>query len=247
LDKLSFYGGKAVFFLALLFCSSWMRAEDIVPIVFIAPLNDSMPLARFENEVLAGGIIKDLGDAIAARMGLPVRYISLPSARISTGLNKGLADSLCYVLPEWMTGEFYWSKPVIEDAEMIVTRADAPVLHGFADLAGTRIGTVIAYHYPEVQAALGPDFLRDDAQSMELNIRKIVAGRLKYAIVEKLPFDYARRRDAMPSVRVDLVYAPFTARCAFSRHSTIPFAAFDKAVDDMIADGTVARIIAAYK
>jgi ABC-type amino acid transport substrate-binding protein len=206
-----------------------------------------MPLARFENEVLAGGIIKDLGDAIAARMGLPVRYVSLPSARVSAGLNKGLADSLCYVLPEWMTGEFYWSKPVIEDAEMIVTRADVPVLKDFADLVGARVGTVIAYHYPEVQAALGAAFLRDDAQNMELNIRKIVAGRLKYAIVEKLPFDYAARRTPMPSVRVDLVYAPFTARCAFSRQSTIPFAAFDKAVDELIANGTVARIMAAYK
>ncbi len=247
MDRFLSRGAKALFFLALLCSSSWTRAEDATPIVFIAPLNDSMPLARFENEVLAGGIIKDLGDAIAFRMGLPVRYLSLPSARVSIGLNKGLADSLCYVLPQWMTGDFYWSKPVIEDAEMIVTRADVPVLHGLADLAGARVGTVIAYHYPEVLAALGPDFLRDDAQSMELNIRKIVAGRMKYAIVEKLPFDYALRRDPMPSVRVDLIYAPFTARCAFSRHSTIPFAAFDKAVDALIADGTVARIMAAYK
>lgn len=240
-------GIKAVFSLALFAFSSWTRAEDAAPIVFVAPLNDSMPLARFENEILVGGIIKDLGDAIAARMGLPVRYVSLPSGRVSIGLSTGMADSLCYALPQWLTGEFYWSKPVIEDAEMIVTRADVPVLQDFGDLAGTRVGTVIAYHYPEVQAALGAAFLRDDAQNMELNIRKIVAGRLKYAIVEKLPFDYAARRAPMPSVRVDLVYAPVTARCALSQKSAIPFAAFDKAVDELIANGTVSRIMAAYR
>jgi ABC-type amino acid transport substrate-binding protein len=232
---------------------SWLAMPSVASaagpaaIVFVAPTNDSMPLARFENGALEAGIIKDLGDAIAARAGMGVRYLSLPSARVSFGLNSGQADALCYALPEWLNGEFDWSAPVIDDAEIIVTRADVPTVRTLDDLADERVGTVIAYHYREVLSKLGPHFLRDDSRSMELNIRKIVAGRMKYAIVEKLPFDYALRQNPTNLVRVDLVYSPFAARCAFSRHSKIPFAVFDNAVNDLIADGTVARILAAYR
>jgi len=216
-------------------------------IVFVAPTNDSMPLARFKGDEIEGGIIKDLGDAIAARMGLSPRYVSLPSARVSEGMNKGRADCLCYALPEWLTGSFYWSDPVIEDAEEIASRTDAPPITALEDLIDEPLGTVIAYHYQEVEAALGSHFRREDAKSMELNIRKIAAGRMRYAIVEKLPFDYALRRNPTDQIRVALVYAPFAARCAMSSHSAIPFAAFDAAVKSLIADGTVAQIIAAYR
>jgi len=216
-------------------------------IVFVAPVNDSMPLARFTDDVLEGGIIKDLGDAIAERMGLAARYVSTPSARVSEALNSGRADCLCYALPEWLIGTFYWSDPVIEDAEEIASRFDAPPIKTLADLADEPVGTVIAYHYREVEAALGSHFRREEAKTMELNIRKIVAGRMRYAIVEKLPFDYALRHNPTGQVRVALVYAPVAARCALSRGSAIEFSRFDAAVKSLIADGTVARIMATYK
>lgn len=216
-------------------------------IVFIAPINESMPLAHFENERLVEGIYKDLGEAIAARMGLEARFLTLPGARVSEGLTTGRADALCYARPEWLNGSFDWSAPVIEDAEMIVTGADAPPIRQITDLADQPIGTVIAYHYRELQNQLDEHFRRDDAQSMEMNMQRVSAGRIRYAVIEKLLYDYATRQVPNPKTRVNLVYSTFNAMCAFSHRSAIPFPAFDAAVNALIADGTVARILNRYR
>jgi ABC-type amino acid transport substrate-binding protein len=235
--------------LALLLLSTFAPLAGAEPsaIVFVAPVNESMPLARFENEQLVGGIYRELGDAIAARLGLEARYLPLPGARVSEGLNSGRADVLCYARPEWMQGSFAWSAPLIDDAEMVIARADAPAIHQIADLADQPVGTVIAYHYRELQAALGEHFRRDDAQTMEMNLRRVAAGRLHYAVIEKLLFDYAMRREPNPLLRVDLVYSPIKAMCALSRQSAIAFSDFDRAVNSLIADGTAARIMESYR
>lgn len=236
---------KVFFLLTLIFAVS-AQAEP-ASITFIAPANESMPLAHIENGTLTGGIIKDLGDAIAARMGLQARYHTLPGARVGQGLSLGLADSLCYALPHWLDGDFLWSQPIIDDAEMIVARADTPRINHMTDLADQKTGTVIAYHYPAVSEPLHNHFRRDDSETMELNIKKILAGRLKYAIVEKLPFEYALRQSPSSLLRTDLVFSRFKAMCAFSRRSPLAFSDFNAAIDGLLADGTIEQILSAYR
>ena len=239
------WGGR----IALLILGGFLSHAHAEPaaIIFEAPVNESMPLARFENEQLISGIYKDLGEAIAARMGLAAQYLYVPGARVSEGLNLGHADVLCYARPEWLQGSFEWSAPVIDDAEVIVASAEAPPVHHIADLADQPVGTVIAYHYRELQTELGDHFRRDDAPTMEMNMRRVAAGRIHYAVIEKLLFDYAIHREPNPQLRVDLIYSPIKAMCAFSRQSKIPFAAFEAAVNSLIADGTVARIMESYR
>jgi len=226
--------------------ASFARAESS-SIVFMVPANESMPLAGYDNGHLATGLYKDLGEAIAGRMGLRADYVMVPAARLGEGMAAGRADTLCYVQPAWVEGDFDWSVPLLDDAELVIAEADAPAVRRIADLADQHVGTVIRYHYPELQSQLGPHFLREDSQDMGTSIRRVAAGRLKYAVVEKLLYDYLMRGAPNARVRVDLTYAPVTRMCAFSRRSKVSFPRFDAAIKALIADGTMARILDSYR
>ena len=52
-------------------------------LLMIAPLNQTMPLASFDAGKLDGGIIKDLGDAIARRAGRRASYLSVANENLA--------------------------------------------------------------------------------------------------------------------------------------------------------------------
>lgn len=228
----------------LLCCAASAAEPDIV---FLAPTNHTMPMAHFRDGALDDGILHDLGLAIAARMGLHARFVSAPSKRVALMLQEGAADGVCYVRPQWIDGEFRWSMPVIPDAGVLVARSDAPAVGTLADLARRPVGTVAGYRYARFSTALGADFVRDDAPSTENNIQKLLRGRTQYAIMEKSTLLYLRRQHAGVPLRTDLEFDTFKAQCAFSLRARIPFAAANRAIESLLRDGSVERLLGRYR
>lgn len=216
-------------------------------IVFIAPTNNTMPLVRLSNGRLTAGILKDLGEAIAQRLALKVRFDPIPSKRVWTVLREGAADGVCYVMPAWAEGDFNWSRPLIPDGAVIAAHANAPVVRGLTELAGVPIGTVLGYHYPFVEATLGKSFVRDDGPTMEHNLIKLSVGRREYAIAELISVQYKMRNNRSLPLRIDVVYENIKTHCAFSKRSAVPFADVDRAINALVADGTMDRILAPYR
>jgi polar amino acid transport system substrate-binding protein len=216
-------------------------------IVFVAATNHAMPLSQFQNGILTGGVLKDLGDAIAARLGRSARFINVPPKRVSLVLADGSADSVCYVRPAWLEGSFKWSKPFIPAGGVLVARNDAPVVKTIAELANIPVGTVAGYSYQNMDAALGKSFVREDAPFMESNMQKLELGRMQYAIMEKLTFNYLARSKPRPKVRIDIEFESFKAQCAFSEKSQVPFVEVERAINSMIEDRSFDRLMARYR
>ncbi len=222
-------------------------AAESPTITFIAPTNLGMPLAQFTNDQLTGGIVKELGDAIARRLGREAVYRNIPPKRVSKTLTVGDADSVCYILPDWVKGDFDWSPPLIPDGDLVVSRADAPKITKLSDLIGQRVGTVLGYPYPSVNASIGGRFERDDAQSAELNLKKLSLGRTDHALVEKSSFDYEKRLRPDSTLRIDLVVDSYQAKCAFSKRSQVPFQLVQPAIQSLMDDGTIERVLSHYR
>jgi polar amino acid transport system substrate-binding protein len=216
-------------------------------IVFLAPTSSAMPIAHFSDGRLDGGIIKDLGDAIALRLGRQARYVSLPGKRVEFALGAGQADGVCNVLPGWISGDFAWSRPLIPNAGVVISHRDAPVIRSLDDLAGKRVGTVLGYKYPALEPVLGKTFLREDASTMQHVFLKMEAGRNKYAIGERLELEYEMRVNNVMALREDLVFETYKTSCAFARTSKIPFADIEQAIAALAAAGAVDAIITRYR
>lgn len=222
----------------------WAAQSEIS---FLAPTNHVMPLAEVDDQTLRSGILKDLGDAIAARLGMQAKFIPMPSKRIGEALRAGTADGVCYVLPGWIDGEFNWSNPVIPNQGVVIARAGTPEVQSIAALADKPIGTVMGYRYPEFEHALAQHFVREDAPTMALNLRKLEHGRMDYAITEHTTLVYSQRLATNPRLAQVLQFASFKAQCAFAKRSKVPFADVGRAIDALVADGTVDNILARYR
>ncbi|HEX8612456.1 MAG TPA: transporter substrate-binding domain-containing protein [Telluria sp.] len=216
-------------------------------LVMIAPLNQTMPLAQFRNDKLSGGILKDLGDAIARRLGRGIAYVSVASEQVSEALTAGKADGICYVRPFWIDGHYDWSRPLIADAEVVASAQDAPPVRSLADLRDRPVGTVAGYRYPRVEQVLGLRFQRSESATMEDNLRKLMAGSVRHTVIGQSTMAYQMRINKALKLRQDLVYASFKAQCAFSKKAKVPFEELDQAINSLIADGSVDAILARYR
>ncbi len=219
------------------------RAE----LVLVAPSNHPMPMAEFAGGQLRAGILKDVGDLLAARLGRNVRFVVVPGRRVSLTLAQGKADGVCMVKPGWIEGDFHWSRAFIPTGGTVLARTDAPFVSRLTDLRGKPVGTVAGYRYTMMEAALGRDFVRDDAPSSEHNLLKLLAGRTQYAVMELSSAAYQVKHDATRTLRQDLTYEHGLAHCAFSKASSIPFADIRQAIDTMIAGRSVDRIMDRYR
>lgn len=216
-------------------------------LLMIAPLNQTMPLAQFESEKLTGGILKDLGDAIAQRLGRRAAYLSVAGDQVGAALSKGKADGICYVRPFWIDGNFDWTRPVIPDAELVASIPSAPVIRSLHDLRDRPIGTVASYRYPRVEQVVGLRFRRSDSPTMEENLRRMVDGTVRHTIIGQATMNYQLKVNKALKLRPDLVFASFSAQCAFGKRGNVAFSDVNNAVNTLIDDGTVGAILARYR
>lgn len=216
-------------------------------LLMIAPLNQTMPLARFDNDKLSGGIIKDLSEAIAQRAGLNATFISVAGDQVGATLAHGKADGICYVRPFWIDGNFHWSRPLIPDAELVASAPGAPVIRSLLDLRDRPLGTVKGYRYPRVEQVLGLRLRRQDSPTMEENLRKMTQATFAHTVVNQSTLAWQMKIDKTLKLRPDLVIASFSAQCAFSKHARANFGELDKAINGLIDDGSVDAILARYR
>lgn len=213
----------------------------------LAPRNQAMPLAQFEAGKIRGGIIKDLGDAIAQRLGRRAVFVAVDGDAVSAALVAGQADGICYVRPFWIDGDFHWSAPLIPDSELVVAHRDAPALRSLIDLRDRPVATVAGYRYPRLEQVLGLRFVRVDSPTMEQNLRALEEGRARYAVLSQSTLAWQQKVNPALRLRADLVFASFTAQCAFSRRSRVTAADVDRALATLVKDGSVNRILARYR
>lgn len=216
-------------------------------LVMLAPIDQSMPLVRFQSGAISGGIVKDVGDALAQRLNRRVVYLNADTPDVTPFLSGGRADGMCYVMPFWIDGDYNWTPPFLPDAEMIAARHDAPHLRSLKDLKDKPVGTVVGYRYPRVHQVLGDRFRRVDAANMDRNIEQMVAGKVPYTIISEATLAYQQRIHPGLKVRAELVFSAYKAQCAFSKQSEVPFEEVSKAIDALIKDGSIAQILARYR
>jgi polar amino acid transport system substrate-binding protein len=151
-------------------------------------------------------------------------------------------------VPEWLPGKFEWSQPFLPQVEVVISDRSVERPRALADLGGKAIGTVFGYSYPELERALGQGFSHDDGPSTELNLRKLSAGRLQHMVTMKSWIEYRQKQGgAVPALHPPLAVTTYNTRCALAPNGKVSLAEVERAVAQIIRDGTVAAIAARYK
>jgi polar amino acid transport system substrate-binding protein len=223
-------------------------AQAAQPVMtFLAPANHMMPFASFQGGEMTGGLIKDIGEVLAHRMGYTARFVTVPGKRVALALTHGEADGVCFVATGWIDGKFNWTRPSIPGSGVVVAHTGAPVVTTLEALADERVGTVLGYRYPELEEMLHNNLHRDDAPSVQHSIAKLVAGRSRYAIIDGMTIAYYLKTNPTTPLRVDMVFLKYKASCAFSLMSPVKFADVERVMGKMEDDGTIESILAKYR
>lgn len=234
--------------LGLLACALVGAAPPPRPLVLLVETSALMPQARIEGNQVVEGLHLDLGRALGRRLGRDVVTKPVPRKRLAEALQRGEGDLLCDYQSDWLPGSFAWSRPFIPDQALLVTAASAPAPASLAALAGQPVGTVLGYVYPEMSDALRDGFRRDDAPDAVVNLRKLERGRVQHALTGRRVLDYQRRTGQFTlALHPPLVVSEVLAQCALSPASPVSLAALNKAIQGLVGDGELNRLLAKYR
>lgn len=230
---------------ALLLLALALPVQAGEPLRFIAATNHTEPLSTWSQGQLRGGLVKELSDLLAAQLGRPALYLSRPSKRAPEALRAGEADLFCYTRREWIGDDFHFTEGLVPNAGVVAGAAGMAALQRLEDLKGERVGTVLGYRYGEV--AVRGRFLREDAPDMGANLRKLAAGRVRYAISDAISLRGAQRAKPEAGLHLALALAPYETHCALSRRSRLTPAQLDAAVRALKRNGTLQALVERYR
>ncbi|NVD71583.1 transporter substrate-binding domain-containing protein [Duganella sp. BJB1802] len=208
----------------------------------------NMPMARVEDGRLVDGVHKDIGEILARHMGRRARFVMLPRKRLERALQNGEADLLCAYMPEWLGGDYLWSRVVFTTEEVLVTDASVPPVRALGELRGRPVGTILGYFHPEMEALLGKDFVRDNAPNMESNMAKLGHGRVHHILITRVVLDYYQRLRQPPLlIHPPLPVMSFATRCAVSRKGHVALREIDQAIGRAARDGSLAAMLTRFR
>jgi ABC-type amino acid transport substrate-binding protein len=224
------------------------QAEPAPALVMLVETSALMPQARIDGDRVVEGLHVDIGQALARRLGRQLEARPVPRKRLAVALEQGEGDLLCDYQSEWLPGPFAWSRPFIPDQALLISAASAPPLPGLAALAGQPVGTVRGYVYPEMAEVLRGGFVRDDAPDAVANLRKLELGRIRHALTGRRVLEYRQRIGSFRlALQPPLVVSEVLAQCALSPRSTLPLAALNAAIQGLVAEGELGRLLARYR
>lgn len=223
-------------------------AQALRPLVMLVETSALMPHARIEGTTVVEGLHLDIGQALARRLGRELVARPTPRKRLAEALQRGEGDLLCDYQSDWLPGAFAWSKPFLPDQALLISAAAVPAPASLAALAGQPVGTVRGYVYPEMTDALRSSFMRDDAPDAVANLQKLALGRVQHALTGRRVLEYQQRTGhfRLP-LHPPLVVSEVLAQCALSPSSPVGLAALNQAIQGLVAEGELNRLLGRYR
>ncbi len=213
---------------------------------------NAVPFAIFNSGGhLSGGMAKDILDLVAQELRSPVQYLDIPRARLESWLVAGDAEVSCFLNPDWVSQpqRFDWTDTLFFSRQLIIRRSDTTPIGRLADLYYKRVGTTFGFIYPELQQAFTERLIvRDDAHSLESNLKRLAQRRLDAVMAVDLSYFYLMQRQQFDT---EFVADPIWSEapgvfCAVSQQSPRRQAIL-RAFSRLKAQGVIEQLLQKYK
>ena len=232
---------------ALLGATTAVPAADPAALRIVAPTNQSMPLLRMAGTQPAEGLLKDVGEALAERLGLSPVFIPLPSKRAGPAVASAAADLLCYVKPGWLEDKVLWTHLFLPGTGIVAAHPAASPVATLQELQDEPLGTVLGYRYPVLDQAFMRAIRREDVPDATTNLRRLALGRIRYAITDRAALDYFLRDNPASGLREAIEVERYQLGCALSPDKAALLAPLNRAIDRLQADGTLEALFNRYR
>lgn len=239
---------RRLLWLAGLLLGTAAQAADSPPALrIVAPTSQSMPLLRMAGVLPAEGLLKDVGEALAERLGMSPVFIPLPSKRAGPAVASGAADLLCYVKPGWLEDRVLWTHAFLTGTGIIAAHPGAPPVAALHGLRNEPLGTVLGYRYPVLDQAFMRSIRREDVPDATTNLRRLALGRIRYAVTDRAALDHFMKDNPASGLREVIEVERYQLGCALSPERAVLLAPLNRAIARMQADGALEALLDRYR
>lgn len=210
-------------------------------------------LASDPQKGLAGGLYKELGEALAKELGATPQFIIVSRKRVEQNIESNKVDIHCNANPLWYgnASRLGWTQELYPQVErLIALKSDTPVRR-IDELSGKRIGTTRGFHYPAVETLwANSQATRVDEARIELLMKSLQKKLIDVAIHSELEFAYWARSYPFEASKVEMlpvVISTMPTMCAVAPASQYSVAQLNQAIARLHKNGRLKTILSAYQ
>lgn len=237
-----------------LFSSAHSHGEKSPRLIFSYWTDARPPFVFIEDGKLTGGILKEIGDELAANVGLSPHYIETPVKRIEQQLQIGAIHADCITNPIWKDtpDRYHWSPVLFKGADrFLVKKGKEFEINTFADLKGRRVGTYNGYVYhPDIMAMFQKgEAFSEQVAGIELGVRLVNLGRLDTLIDFGTLLEYQIKSLGLKdSLTLANQHADdFDLQCAFSKKLPVRAELLEQHLNQLIQAGFIKEVTSKYR
>lgn len=190
------------------------------------------------------GFDVEIGRAIAAKLGVKPEFTTTEWSGILAGLQAGKYDVIVnqVAATDKRRETFDFSEPyVISYPQLIVRASETRTLETPADLKGKKIGVGQGSNYADLAKGIEGADVRTYPGAPEY-LQDLATGRIDAAINDSLLIPYLREKTKLPVKAGAPIGKPESNAIPFRKGNPKFKQALDKALDELKADGSYAKI-----
>jgi polar amino acid transport system substrate-binding protein len=214
---------------------------------------DVAPFAIVDGEKLVGGIIKDLGIALARELGMQPVFLDIPRKRMPDFIANGDVHIRIGFNPMWVNNpeRFNWSQVLFDDKDLIViNKQSEDKVTKLDDLKGGVVGTILGHVYPDLEGYFSNRTLRrDNALSLTSNLDRLSMKRIEAVVTSKRSYDFYLLEHGQKAEFEILDPFPQTNEmfAMFSKQLPISFERIEQACGRLKTKGKIDEILRKYQ
>ncbi|WP_410499411.1 substrate-binding periplasmic protein [Chitinibacter sp. S2-10] len=166
------------------------------PLLIIANEGRQAPAIISNHGNLTGGMLLELGQALAQEAKQSVKYQLFPRKRLERMAGQGRFDYVCLLNPAWLpaTMPLRWGPAMLDESNVLLFRSGTHSPASIQEIYGETLSTVLGYRYSSLETLFQQGQLkRSDALTEEQLMRKVQAGREHYGIINRFSLRWFNR------------------------------------------------------
>ncbi|MFD2611086.1 amino acid ABC transporter substrate-binding protein [Paenibacillus gansuensis] len=197
-----------------------------------------------KNEIVGFDI--DYAKAAAEKMGVEAEFLPIDWSAKESELNSGRIDLIWngYTITEERKGKVLFTKPYLENSQVIVTKKDSPI-RSMSDLTGKTIGL---QSLSSAADAVNGSPLKDQVKQITeykdnvLALSDLRIGRIEAVVIDEIVIKYYMSKEKDAFSLLDESVAPEEYGIGVKKGNEELLNKLQKALDELNADGTAAKI-----
>ncbi|MBH9553170.1 substrate-binding periplasmic protein [Inhella gelatinilytica] len=211
----------------------------------------TMPWGQIVGGEVVAGINRDIGLAVAERLGRKLEFVFLTERRAHEANLERPYDLGCGMDPSWFPDahRFQWSPPLFEVSDRLVGHRSQRPITQLADVPkGAVVGTVRAYRYPTLQVRFANGSLRrEDARDQAGALQKLSRRRTDWAVVSQQALDWYRQQHPEHELAAwSVIVQRAGYHCAVPEGANVEPSRVLEALASLEREGAIHAILARY-